>query len=190
MGRKLLNRGMNYKLTAGFSIKLSLFYTWLGVVYLAGIITFSGCDFRTIAERVTTIDFSLSRVATSEQTLDFDIFLRPQDAKGHTIEAPGILDAKLWLQIGSDEKGKLLNKWTGIQVAPESYEQNRGSLICFQYSEEYKGYPAFLQSGDLDLCCGNSVPYDLFSLELTFTIDGKTLVCTKTDLCLYVVMND
>jgi hypothetical protein len=132
----------------------------------------------------------MSSVHTSAQTLDIEILMYPQDSKGRTIEASGNLDAKLWRQTGSSKKGELLNEWTGIQVIPESYEQNSGARIWLQYSRDYEDYPAFLQPGDLDMYCGSPVHYDLFILEIAFTLDGKTLVCTKTDLCMFIVLND
>lgn len=185
--------GINHRSIAGFSIKASRFAAFIGMVCLAGIIAFSGCDSRPIVERVTTVNFIICKTVKSEQTLDIEILLRPQDDRGHTIEAPGTLDASLWTQNpATSEKEELIHEWTGIQVTPESYEQNNGALILLQHSKGNRDYTGFYQPAIMVVgYAGYSQPsyimeksYSGFDvvwvlMEVVFTLDGKTLVCTK-----------
>ncbi|MFC1846452.1 hypothetical protein ACFLYS_00125 [Chloroflexota bacterium] len=159
---------MTHKPTTGFSIKTSRFATWLGIVCLAGMIAFSGCSPLPLNERVTAVDFFSSRTEETEEALNIEIFLRPQDSRGRTVEAPGSLDVKLWKQDPSTlEKVEFLNEWTGILVTHESYERNRGARIWLRYYKDQESDTALTPP---------------FILEIAFTLDGKTVVYTKTGL--------
>ena len=204
--------GISHKSTTGLSIKASRFTAFIGMVCLAGIIAFAGCDSRSIAERVTTVDFIICKAATSEQTIDVEILLRPQDDKGHTIKASGTLGASLWTQNSeTNKKEELIHEWIGIEVIPESYEPNEGALLCFQHSIGYGRHTSFYQPAILGIgftqyyepsyIIAHIQPsiiekaysgYDVVwvIMEVAFTLDGKTLVCTKKGLDIGLMIDD
>ena len=99
------------------------------------------------------------------------------------------LPEKLWSQTSIGEKNELLYEQTGIDVTPELYETKSGAKIWLQHSEDYERDFAFLPS-DYGGCIGDGKARseDLFTLELVFILDGKTLVCTKTDIDLGVTV--
>lgn len=200
---------MNHRPAVGYPIKASRFVTWLVIVCLAGVIMLSGCSSLPIAERVTAINFFVFYVPKHPQTLGIGIFLCPLDSKDRIVEAPGSLDAKLWSQnFGNNGKGKLLQEWIGIQVTPESYEPKRGAGIWLQFYKDYESYTGFFQPVVLEIgytgyyepsyiiehiqpasmgkFC-NSLP-NRYILEIAFTLDGKTLICTKTDLYIGIIV--
>ena len=192
--------------------KANIFAKWLCIFCLAGIIIFSGCDSRPIAERVIAVDFIVCKLANSERTFDVEILLRPQDDNGHTIKAPGILNVSMWTQdYHTSKKDELIHEWSEIQVTPESYEQNEGALIPLQHSkgsERYTGsyQPAIMAAGYAGYCqplyliAEDYTPniekyysgYDVLyvTLEVTFTVNGKTLVFTRMGFDLGLTIED
>jgi hypothetical protein len=61
--------------------------------------------------------------------------LTPKDIKDRMVETPGVVSAKLWLELSFPETGKgdLVQEWSDIQVTKGDYDWLTGVTIRLEY---------------------------------------------------------
>jgi len=105
---------------------------------------------------VTTLDIGFAMPKNWDADPDTDgieFHLTPKDAQDKMVETPGVISAKLWLQVTpppsySPQKGNLIQEWSNIQVTKDDYDWLMGATIRL----EYKGFqPTNMQFGILEV---------------------------------------